>query len=100
MTCYRVTFFKNLVNSIGHQFKCQQGTIDIRRARSDERALQAAQRRYERSKKIGDWTLYADVAELDAVEPDGSSRRLVQAATQQHLAVWPAHSVRRTELAA
>ena len=68
MTSYRVTFFKNLVNSNGHEFKCQQGSIDIRRARSDKRALKAAQRRYERAKKISDWTLYADVAELDAVE--------------------------------
>ena len=65
MTSYRVTFYKNLVNSNGHEFKCQQGSIDIRRARSDKRALQAAQRRYERAKKIGDWTLYADVAELE-----------------------------------
>ena len=29
MTSYRVTFFKNLVNSNGHQFKCPQGTIEI-----------------------------------------------------------------------
>jgi hypothetical protein len=88
MISYRVTFFKNLVNSNGHQFKCPQGSIDIRRARSDERALKAAQRRFERAKKIGDWTLYADVAELDAVEPDGNSHRFIQAATQEHLAVW------------
>ena len=84
-----MTFFKNLVNSNGHQFKCPQGSIDIRRARSDKRALQAAQRRFERAKKIGNWTLYADVAELDTVETDGSSRRFIQAATQEHLAVWP-----------
>ena len=80
MTSYRVTFFKNLVNSNGHQFKCPQGAIDICRARSDMRALRAAQRRYERAKKIGNWTLYADVAELDAVEADGSSRRFIQPA--------------------
>ena len=81
MTSYRVTFFKNLINSSGHEFKCQQGSIDIRRARNDERALQAAQRRYERAKKIDSWTLYADVAELDAVENDGNSRRVVEPAS-------------------
>jgi hypothetical protein len=81
MTSYRVTFYKNLVNSNGHEFKCQQGSIDIRRARSDKRALQAAQRRYERAKKIGDWTLYADVAELDAVETDGNPPRFVEPAS-------------------
>ena len=52
MTSYRATFFKNLVNSSGHQFKCQQGSIDILRASTDARALQAAQRRFERAKKI------------------------------------------------
>ena len=89
MTSYRVTFFKNLLNSNGHEFKCQQGTIEIRRARSRKRALQAAQRRYERAKKIGNWTLYADVAELEAIEADGSSRRFIEPASSEHSAVWP-----------
>jgi hypothetical protein len=89
MTSYRVTFFKNLVNSNGHESKCPQGSIDILRARSDERALQAAQRRYERAKKIGNWTLYADVAELDALETDGRLRAVIQLARQDNLVVRP-----------
>ena len=89
MTSYRVTFFKNLANSSGHQFHCQQGTIEIRRARSRERALQAAKRRYERAKKVRDWNLYADVAELEVIETDGSSRRFVQTASSEHFAMCP-----------
>ena len=73
MTSYRVTFFKNLVNSNGHQFKCPQGTIEIRRARSYERALRAAEIRFERVKNIGNWTLYADVAEVEGAKADGST---------------------------
>ena len=80
MTSYRVTFFKNLVNSNGHQFKCQQGSIDIRRARTDKRALRAAQLRFERAKKISNWTLYADVVEMDVLELNGGARILVQTA--------------------
>jgi hypothetical protein len=30
MSCYRVTFFKNLLSSDGHPFKCIQRAIDIR----------------------------------------------------------------------
>lgn len=73
MTSFRVTFFKNLVNSNGHEFKCPQGTVEIRRARSTDRAFQAAERRFERAKNINDWTLYADVAEMQSTEADGSS---------------------------
>jgi hypothetical protein len=89
MTSYRVTFFKNLVNSTGHQFKCPQGTIEIRRARNYHRAFQAAERRYERAKKIANWTLYADFAELEAFVADASPRRHVEAASHEHFSAWP-----------
>jgi hypothetical protein len=36
MSCYRVTFFKNLLSSDGHPFKCIQRAIDIRHARNAE----------------------------------------------------------------
>ena len=86
MASYCVTSFKNLVNSNGHQFKCPQGSIDIRRARSDKRALRAAQLRFQRVKKISNWTLYADVVELDVLETNGSARILVQ--TAAHAQRW------------
>jgi hypothetical protein len=89
MTSYRVTFFKNLVNSNGHQFKCPQGTIEIRRARGLDRAFQAAERRYERAKKIGNWTLYADVAEMETVEADGNSLHFVEPASHEHFMARP-----------
>ena len=98
MISYRVTFFKNLVNSNGHQFRCPQGSIDIRRARSDKRALKAAQRRFERAKKITHWTLFADVAELEAIEPDGSCRRFLQPASREHFALLPDGAARCAHL--
>ena len=40
-------------------------SIVIRRARSDERAVEAAKRRFERLCHVTDWTLYADGVELE-----------------------------------
>jgi hypothetical protein len=62
---YRVSFFKKLLSSDGHHFRCLQQSIVIRRARSDERAVEAAKRRFERLYHVTDWTLYADGVELE-----------------------------------
>lgn len=72
MTGYRVTFFKNLVNSSGHCVKCPQATISVEHAKSIERALTAGKRRFERTKGIQDWALYADLAELEAIDAIGN----------------------------
>jgi hypothetical protein len=63
---YRVAFFKHLLSSDGHQFKCLQHVIEIRHARNAERALKAAEHRYERLCHVPDWRLYADTFELEA----------------------------------
>jgi hypothetical protein len=65
MTSYRVSFFKSLLSSDGHQFKCLQRAIEIRRARSVERAVQAAEQRFARTYRVPDWRLYADTVEVD-----------------------------------
>jgi hypothetical protein len=62
---YRVSFFKELLSSDGHHFRCLQQSIVIRRARSDERAVEAAKRRFERLCHVTDWKLYADGVELE-----------------------------------
>jgi hypothetical protein len=59
MTSYRVTFFKSLLNSDGHSFRCPQACVEIRHARTAERALRAAQRRLERLTK-SPWDRHAD----------------------------------------
>jgi hypothetical protein len=62
---YRVSFFKALLSSDGHQLRCLQQSIVIRRARSVERAVEAAKRRFERRCRVTDWRLYADGVELE-----------------------------------
>jgi hypothetical protein len=61
---YVVTFFKNILSSDGHLFKCLQGEFYIRHAKSSYRAVEAAERRFERRRRISDWMLHADTLEL------------------------------------
>ncbi len=65
MPCYRVSFFKHLVNSDGHPFRCIQQVIEVRQARSPDRAVKAAELRYERLHRVHDWTLHSDCLELE-----------------------------------
>lgn len=65
MTHYRASFFKNLLSSDGRPFKCLQQAIEIRHAKNAVRAVEAAKRRYERRHYVSDWTLYADIIELE-----------------------------------
>lgn len=75
MTKYRVTFFKNLLSSDGHPFKCPQRTVEVHRAKSIERALAAAQHRYQRLTGDRDWRLHADTAEMEVMaEADERTR--------------------------
>jgi hypothetical protein len=66
MTAYHVKFFKHLLNSSGHPFKVLQRIIDIRRSKSRERALEAAQHRFERAEHMPDWKMHADTIEVQA----------------------------------
>jgi hypothetical protein len=65
MSQYRVSFFKHLLSSDGHQCRSLQQTIVIRRAKNTDRALEEAKRRYERRCHVDDWSLYADGLELE-----------------------------------
>lgn len=68
MALYRVRFFKTLLSSDGHPFKCLQQIIEVHRAKDADRAVKAAQRRYERLKRVRDWKLHADLIETESVE--------------------------------
>jgi hypothetical protein len=63
---YKVSFFKTLVGGNGRPAKCLQQTIEIRKARSPERAIRAAEHRYARRRGVRNWQLYADACELEA----------------------------------
>jgi hypothetical protein len=75
MSIYHFKFFKNLLSADGHPFNVLQGTIDVRRSRSPERAMRAAKRRFARARNVSDWTLHADAIEPE-VENDKTDDRL------------------------
>jgi hypothetical protein len=64
MNTYYVNFFKSLIGCNGRLVKAPQGSIEIHSARTRERAVQAAQRRFARLKHISDWSIYADKLEV------------------------------------
>jgi hypothetical protein len=64
MSTHVVTFFKHVLSCDGHLFKCPQKSFSIRNARSTDRAVEAAERLFERSRRIPHWTLHADELEL------------------------------------
>ncbi len=74
MTRYRVCFFKTLLNSDGHSFRCLQGEIDIQNSDTEAEALASASRRFADERHLGNWTIYAD--EIEVLPLKAASRSL------------------------
>jgi hypothetical protein len=68
MSGYRVRFFKNLLSSDGHQFKCLQQQFDIPDVESAEKALDSAARQFEKLHRVRNWKMFADSIEVDRVQ--------------------------------
>jgi hypothetical protein len=64
MATYHVRFVKTLCDDSGHEHKCLQAEIEVRRARTEVRALRAAELKFQRVKRIENWKTYADTVEL------------------------------------
>ncbi len=62
---YRFRFFRILVNNVGRSFPSTIDTIQIRRARTEQRARLAALRRFERKHKVRVWNHLAHGCEPD-----------------------------------
>jgi len=68
MSAYHVSFFKNLLNSDGHPFKCLQRRIDVSDAESTAQAAESASRAFEALYGCP-WKLHADSIEVIAADP-------------------------------
>ena len=68
MSAYQVNFFKTLLSSDGHAFKCLQRQIDISDAESTEQAAEFASKAFE-SLYGCPWELHADSIEVIAAKP-------------------------------
>ena len=71
---YVVKFFKNLVSSDGHPFKVLQRAIKVRHSKSRERAIKAAQHRFQRAEHVSDWKIHADAVEAEHDENKTNGR--------------------------
>jgi hypothetical protein len=76
MSDYRVSFFKDLVSSDGHRFRCLQQEIDIRNSDSSAEAAESASRTFEALHGLPDWKLRADWREVVATGTDGGEASL------------------------
>jgi hypothetical protein len=68
MSAYHVSFFKNLLSSDGHPFKCLQRRIDVTDAESPAQAAQSASKAFEALYGCP-WKLHADSIEIIATDP-------------------------------
>ena len=68
MSAYHVSFFKTLLNSDGHPFKCLQQRISIGDAESSAQAVEAASNELEALYGCL-WKLHADSIEVIAADP-------------------------------
>lgn len=73
MADYRVSFFKNLVSSDGHRFKCLQGEIEVRGSDSPAQAIEVASREFELRHGQCDWKCHADLVEVTPADQAGRS---------------------------
>ena len=67
MTHYRVSYYKNLLSSDGHQFKCLQKQFDLPNVESAEKAEEIASRQFESLHGLHSLRWFADVIEVERV---------------------------------
>lgn len=67
MTSYRVCFINEIPRN-DKLFRCCQRLIIIRSARSPERAVEAAKKRFARMEGIRDWKIHAALIEMEAID--------------------------------
>jgi hypothetical protein len=65
MSAYRVSFFKTLLSSDGHPFKCLQHRIDIPDAESSAQAVEGACKAFE-ALYGAPWKVHADAIDVIA----------------------------------
>lgn len=68
MPSYRVCFINQIPRG-PELFRCCQRSLVIRRARSPERAVRAAKKRFARLEGIRNWRIHAGIIEVQEIDP-------------------------------
>jgi hypothetical protein len=74
MPSYRVCFINEIPRD-SKLFRCCQRSIVIRSARSPERAIEAAKKRFAKLEGIHDWKIHAGMIEIEEIDLTAGSRR-------------------------
>lgn len=69
MKTFQANFFKNLLSSDGHQFKCLQNSLEVTGDDAGD-ALLSAKRQFEQLTHAMNWTHRADFVELEEKVPN------------------------------
>ncbi len=92
MARYVVRFFKALLSSDGHPFKCLQTQIDVMGAEDAAQAARWAAQAFEADHNIRDWQLHADTREVVAIEAPADA---ASGCSDDPHAVWSVRAVTR-----
>jgi hypothetical protein len=68
MATYQVGFYRVLLSSDGHPFKCLQGKIDVPEVESSTQAAENASKKFAALHGVRDWRMHADTMEIVAAE--------------------------------
>lgn len=74
---YKFQFYRDITNGVGRSFRSTVETIEIRRAKTPERARQAAILRFTRHQKLSNWSSLA--TDYDVSHSQDDARRSLQA---------------------
>jgi hypothetical protein len=83
MTSYRVCFFNEIPRN-DRLFKCCQRSIVIRAARTPERAIEAAKKRFARLEGIRDWKIHAGLVEIAPIDLEPIPQKPIATASGKH----------------
>jgi hypothetical protein len=64
MPAYRVSFYKTVLSSDGHCFKCLQQQIDVHESNDVTQATETASKAFANLHGMRDWKVYADSVEV------------------------------------
>ena len=78
MPSYRVCFINEIPRGT-RLFRCCQRSLVIRSARSPERAIKAAKKRFARIEGILDWKTHAGMIEIEEIDLSGPGTRAAAA---------------------
>jgi hypothetical protein len=83
MRSYRVSFINDIPRG-GKLFHCCQRSIVIRAARTPERAVEAAKKRFARREGICNWTIHAGRLELEVIDLPAKADHPLERAAGEH----------------